>query len=141
MNKQEMIKAGCLVIDQIDDGFLQCNHDIISGTEEEIYEFLCEKIALNGWEHSYVDFYYGTLSQEIQKKVREVLPKHLQNLIDQYEKVSDIYFPLSEELLELTHYLSIHEHLFSTYYFNSPVCTIWANYQKTYVVFTPRDMN
>ncbi len=135
MLAEEIKQLGGLVITDIKEGFQNYKYELLSGNPDDLYNIIIQKILHNGWENSYVDFYYGSLKKEEQEKVQEVVPREWLHYLRQYENCNELYYPLSKELFEITWFLTIHEYLFSTFYFCKEPCTIWGNYNKTLVKF------
>lgn len=135
MQAEELKQLGGLVFRDIEEGFQNCKYEVLSGNPDDLYEVIVQQIHQNGLENSYVDFYYGRLKKEEQEKVQEVIPNEWLHTLKQYENCHELYYPLNKELLEITWFLTIHEYLFSTYYFCKEPCTIWGNYNQTLVKF------
>lgn len=135
----EEIKArGALLIPDLRYGFDHYSYEIIKGTPLGLKQLLLNKIETNGWENSYVDFYYGELCPEQQDNVNAMLEEEQKALLQEMSFLpEDIYYPLNPELFEITFLLSIREGLFSTYYFTRKPCTVWSNYNSRFVVFYP----
>lgn len=135
MTEDNLKSKGAILIPTVEYGFENYNYYYIEGSSLEISQKVKELVLENGYEHSYVDFYYGRLKEE----EREVLDNHLTKEEIEFIKTLDtkncIYFPLNEKLLELTLKLSLSELLFSTYYFCKTPCTVWGNYNHVFPVF------
>lgn len=138
MTVEELKEKGAIFIPNIEDGFLYYSHYLMEGSSEEITHKLEELIEENGYEHSYVDFYYGRLREEEQKRVEEVLSKEEIEFLKDITTANFIYFPLTRPLFMLTLKLSLLEILFSTYYFCKTPCTVWGNYNHVFPVFYER---
>lgn len=132
---EELKEKGAIYIPNIEDGFLYYSHYLMEGSSEEITHQLEELIKENGYEHSYVDFYYGRLTEEERKRVEAVLSKEELEFLNNLNTTDSIYFPLSDSLFKLTLKLSLSELLFSTYYFCKTPCTVWGNYNYVFPVF------
>lgn len=132
---EELKEKGAIYIPNIEDGFLYYSHYLMEGSSEEITHQLEELIKENGYEHSYVDFYYGRLTEEERKRVEAVLSKEELEFLNNLNTADSIYFPLSDSLFKLTLKLSLSELLFSTYYFCKTPCTVWGNYNHVFPVF------
>lgn len=133
---EQLKEKGAIYFEQIETGFVRYQNRIMEGSEKELRKYLQGKIKENGWEASFVDFYYGRLSAAEKEKVREYLTEEQKEYLDGQELgAEDIYFKLSEELFEIAFLLSIKEALFSTFYFTGDVCTVWSNYGRRFVVF------
>ncbi|MDD5936577.1 MAG: hypothetical protein PUC65_13625 [Clostridiales bacterium] len=135
MKAEEIIRLGGLVFDRIEEGFDHYESEVITKSSPELYQILMEMIQKNGWENSFVDFYFGRLLKEEQERILQVVPVYWHDILKQYEENQEIYYPLTENLLKLTWFLTDHEYLFSTYYFCKEPCTIWGNYNNTLVKF------
>lgn len=130
----ELIKKGALYFSDINVGFEEYNHEFIEGSREELYHMLQSKVEENGYENSYVDFYYNKLDEEARSKVDSSLTKEE---IDYVLRIVDdsLYYPLDETLLAITFKLSADEILFSSFYFCKVPSTIWGNYGLRWPVF------
>ena len=133
--KETIKKLGGLLIQNINDGFDNYLSEIVEGSEEELYQFLNQLRIDQGPDYSFVDFYYGKLEKEEKDRIKERLPEYLQDIIKDYETEERIFYRLTDELFELTTYLTAKEYLFSTFYFCKTPCTVWGNYQRRYVIF------
>lgn len=136
MNIEEMRAKGALVIPDLGYGFDHYPYEIVKGTPLGLKQFLAEKIAENGWDHSYVDFYYGELQPEERDNV-DALLEHDQKVYLQELPLlpGEPYYQLNQELFEITALLSVREGLFSTFYFTKQVCTVWSNYNGRFAIF------
>lgn len=133
---ESLKKMGAIWVERIEKGFAEHESLILEADEMELKQYLQERIRENGWEGSLVDFYYGRLKEEEQRIVREALTEAQVRYIEEEVRGGEtIYFPLTEELFEITFHLSVNEILFSTFYFVKIPCTVWSNYGKKFVVF------
>lgn len=136
MTQKEMTEKGLLMVPDLNYGFNHYPYEIITLSPPALKQFLLAKITENGWENSYVDFYYGELSTEQQDNVEAMLEaEQREYLAGMKFYPGEVYFPLDRELFELTFLLSVREGLFSTYYFGRNPCTVWSNYSGRFVVF------
>ncbi|WP_024621858.1 hypothetical protein [Metaclostridioides mangenotii] len=133
---EELKEKNCLYIERIDKGFNNLKHHFIEGNDNELKEYLLQKIDENGIENTYVDFYYSRLNFEERNRVYSDLSQDNKDFINKYMLEEDgIYFQMTPELFEITFKLSITEMLFSTFYFSKFPCTVWSNYNKKFIVF------
>ncbi|MFA9377690.1 MAG: MmcQ/YjbR family DNA-binding protein [Lachnotalea sp.] len=140
ITKERMIDMGGIYIETIQSGFDQYSCELLSGTQEELYQKINE-IRLKNYEvHSYVDFYYGKLSYEERTNLRAALSDKAFSILNMYEYLKEIVFiPLYDDILYLTAELNAKELLFCTYYFCKYPCTIWGNYNLTYPMFAKKE--
>jgi len=133
---EELKEKNCLYIESIDKGFNNLKHHFIEGNDNELEEFLLQKIDENGMGNTYVDFYYSRLNSEERNLVNSALSQDNIDYINKYMLEEDgIYFQMTPELFDITFKLSITEMLFSTFYFSKFPCTVWSNYNKKFIVF------
>lgn len=124
--------------ENIQDGFSKYESVSLSGKDENIIKFILELYKYNGFESSFVDFYYSRLNDESKRKVKSILDTNELQLIKGYEKYMNnnhIYFQLDKEFLSLIVKLSLKEMLFSTFYFAKSNFTIWGNYNNNFPCF------
>lgn len=153
--KSEITTRGGFIIPQVTDGFEMFPNKILTGGRVELFEFLKNLKELNGEVYSYVDFYYESLTNSEQERVKESLSKEGKLLLERFlfeEKENQmnefdgnenqtqanqksVYFQLTEDMLLLTSELSATESLFSTFYFCKYPMTVWSNYEKRHPVF------
>jgi hypothetical protein len=123
---EELKEKNCLYIESIDKGFNNLKHHLIEGNDNELEEFLLQKIDENGM---------GNNSEE-RNIVNSALSQDNIDYINKYMLEEDgIYFQMTPELFDITFKLSITEMLFSTFYFSKFPCTVWSNYNKKFIVF------
>lgn len=130
-----MLQKGALWFERIEEGLDNYPYYFLEGTEEELLQDLKDLVIKNGYENSFVDFYYGRLSLEEKELVQKALTKDEIDYIYTLDFKDNIYFPLDDKLLTLTVKLSTRELLFSTFYFCKNPCTVWGNYNKKFPVF------
>ena len=136
MTRKEMEEKGLLMVPDLNYGFNHYPYEIVRQSPAGFRRFLLDKIEANGWENSWVDFYYGELSPEEQDNVAALLETEQKEYIAGMEFYKgEVYFPLTPELFEITFLLSVREGLFSTFYFGKDPCTVWSNYSGQFVVF------
>ena len=113
-------------------GILQDEQNLnIEETEGRIIRFFERILEINGEENSFIDFYYGQLSKEDKKRLKQLLTgEDLEfiNAIEHCRFEESIYFYLSKEMITFITRLCTREVLFSTFYFTKIPCTIWGNY-------------
>ena len=140
MNKiliHELREKGALLPTGVQEGFELFESHILEGGEVNLRRFLETQIEENGWEESWVDFYYGKLTIEEKAKAESVLTAGQKAwLREQNIGPEDLYFGLDRDLFEITVRLSVTEMLFSTFYFTKKPCTVWCSMEGKAVVFT-----
>lgn len=133
---ENLKKRGALCPARVEDGFAQYKNMILEGHGQQLRLFLEEQVQENGWQDSWVDFYYGTLSEAEREKARSVLTEEQKSWLDGQEiGKQDLYFQMDAVLFEITYRLSITGMLFSTYYFTKVPCTVWSSFDGKAVVF------
>lgn len=138
MTYEDLNSLGAVMVPDLGYGFEHYPYELIKGTPGFLRDYLLNQIGRNGWEHSFVDFYYGELSEEEKDNVEALLGDGQRQYLSGLDlHKGDLYHPLSPELFEITFLLSIREGLFSTFYFTKQPCTVWSNYHKCFVVFYP----
>lgn len=135
MTEDNLRSKGAILIPTVEYGFENYDYYYIEGSSLEVSQKIKELVLENGYEHSYVDFYYGRLKEEEKRILDNHLTKEELEFINTLDTKNCIYFPLNEKLLELTLKLSLSELLFSTYYFTKTPCTVWGNYNHVFPVF------
>ena len=120
-------------------GILEAEQNIsIEEAEGRIIRFFERILELNGEENSFIDFYYGQLSKEDKKRLKELLTTEdleFINAIEHCKFEESIYFYLSKEMIPFITRLCTREVLFSTFYFTKIPCTIWGNYSIKFPCF------
>ena len=136
----ELKEEGCIYFAHIQEGFDRYAYKMLTGTGEYLRTKLLELIWRNGWENSFVDFYYGRLSEKERRIVRKVLKQEQRDyLLAMDIKEEELYFNLTPELFSITFQLSVTETLFSTFYFSKYPCCVWANFEGKYPVFYKKE--
>ena len=135
MTVEELKEKGGIYISNIEDGFLNYPYYMLEGTRAEVYNKVKALIEEEGYNHCYVDFYYGNLNDKEKAYVEERLSKEEISYIQSIIRKDVLFYPLNETLLEITLKLSLDEILFSTYYCCKSPITIWGNYNFTFPVF------
>lgn len=113
--------------------------EMAEGDEEALETYVCHLLEENGRENTYFDFYFGTLSQEEQRRAEMVLSSeqvrflHESDLPDSRE---DVYFPFEESLFAIALRFSVTQMLFSTFYFPMLRKTVWSSYEGKFIVFS-----
>lgn len=137
VTRNELTDKGCIFIENIDEGFRDYDWAYVEGSGDDLHQYLRDKIAENGLDHSYLDFYYGRLKQDEKERIQAILePEEIKYLENLCLKDDQIYFTMTEELFELAFRLSESEALFSSFYFRKYPCTVWSNYGHKFVEFT-----
>lgn len=137
MNKREFLEHGVLYADTVQEAFEKYKFCILSGTDEQMLEFIATCFRKNQ-ENAYADFYYANLTEEQKENFLSGLDKKDRELVLQYVKEpGDIYFRLEEELLQFLSKITIKEWLFSTFYFNGQEekGILWGNYGLRFPIF------
>lgn len=136
VTKEELKQAGCLYIPCLSEGLNHYSHQFLEGTKEELWQQLQQRLAANGAECTYFDFYYGTLTPEEKKMAHAVLTAEQISYLEAISLSADqIYFQYSEKLFEIAFCLSAADMLFSTFYFAKEAETVWGNYERKFIVF------
>lgn len=139
LSLEELKGNGCPFVERVELGFQDYKNRQICGSEKELYDYLKQTILENGWENSFVDFYYGRLSEEQKVKAHSVLDKKSIEYLERlYLRPEQIYFYMTEDLFEISFRLSVTEMLFSTYYFAKYPAAVWSNYNHSLLVFTEK---
>lgn len=132
---ETMKQKGAIWFERIEEGLDNYPYYYLEGDEERLLQELKELAIKNGYENSFVDFYYGKLSLDEKEIVQKVLTKDEIDYIYTLNLNDNIYFRLDEKLLSITVKLSAREILFSTFYFCKYPCTVWGNYSNKFPVF------
>lgn len=141
MKKEDLLDAGALYFDHIQQGFDKYEYKILYMGEGKAFEYLKELWIKNGKNNSFVDFYYATLEQSSKDMVLDTLNEEEQEYVKQLCKDGEsIYFPMDEMLLRIITKLNSMEILFSTCYFTKEPRTLWGNFKEEYVEFTPKSV-
>lgn len=136
LTQENLKEEGCIFFEHIQEGFDRYAYELLTGTGELLRIKLLEMIWRNGWENSFVDFYYGKLNEKEQRIVRRVLNREQKDYLRAMKiGADDLYFNLTPELFGITFQLSVTETLFSTFYFSKYPCCVWANFEGKYPVF------
>lgn len=136
MQIETLKQAGAIYLEQIQEGFDQCDWVEFILDAGEAMDKLSAEWEACGKENAWADFYYFTLPDEAKEKIRESLTEEENRYLKELEAEEDgSIFPLEERLLRLLAKLNETEMLFSTFYFTNPASTWWGNYRKNYVVF------
>lgn len=139
MKKEDLLRAGCMVPDTLQEAMRSGRQEMTEGDEEALETYICRLLEENGRENTYFDFYFGTLSQEEQSRAEMVLSSeqvrflHESDLPDSRE---DVYFPFEESLFAIALRLSVTQMLFSTFYFPMLRKTVWSSYEGKFIVFS-----
>lgn len=136
MSREELVGRNVLYTDSIGEAFDQYPSRVISGSKEELYQFLRCVLEKNK-EKAYADFYYGDLPRENKTKFDEGLSDRERETLSQFEiEPKREFYPLTEDNLEFLAEITAREWLFSTFYFGDKELTIWGNYGLKYPVFS-----
>lgn len=99
MKAEEIIRLGGLVFDRIEEGFDHYESEVITKSSPELYQILMEMIQKNGWENSFVDFYFGRLLKEEQERILQVVPVYWHDILKQYEENQEIAYCVSKDAI------------------------------------------
>lgn len=136
---QQLMAENALLISNISQGFQHYPYKVLYHTADEYLKLLKHMTAINSPGHSYVDFYFGRLSEEEKNRICSRICPSWQSAIHSLKLSPDqIYFQLEDEhdlFLEILSGLSAEELLFSTFYFTKYPCTLWTNYGLKYPLF------
>ena len=73
MKKEDLLRAGCMVPDTLQEAMRSGRQEMAEGDEEALETYVCRLLEENGRENTYFDFYFGTLSREEQSRAETVL--------------------------------------------------------------------
>ena len=140
MKKEELIAAGCMVPDTLQEAMRYSGREmkVIEGSREELVSLIYQLLRENGKENTYFDFYFGTLSKEEKQKALSVLSIEQAsylcglNLPDSRE---DVYFSYEETLFAIAVRLSVTEMLFSSFYFPMIRKMVWSSFEGKFLMF------
>lgn len=141
MRKRELQAAGCLTPDTVAQAAALYDIKDLTGTEEAIRKVLQDMVGRNGKENTYFDFYYGTLLEEEQQRVRASLTPEEAAYLQEVElsgEREEVYFPYEQRLFDIALKLSLNNCLFSTFYFSLTKETVWSNYDRRFLVFSEK---
>ena len=126
MKKEDLLRAGCMVPDTLQEAMRSGRQEMAEGDEEALETYICRLLEEDGRENTYFDFYFGTLSQQVRFL-------HAYGLPDSRE---DVYFPFEESLFAIALRFSVTQMLFSTFYFPRLRKTVWSSYEGKFIVFS-----
>lgn len=130
------IKERILYIKDINNGFSTYPYEIVEGNKEYLYKIIERFIEINGYENTYVDFYYSKLTKESKEIINNnLVSEEKRYLVNMNIKEDEIYFNLNKELFNILFKLTTNEILFSTFYFTKYKCSIWGNYNLRFPIF------
>lgn len=139
MKKEDLLRAGCMVPDTLQEAMRSGRQEMAEGDEEALETYICRLLEENGRENTYFDFYFGTLSQEEQSRAETVLSSEQVRFLHAYglpDSREDVYFPFEESLFAIALRLSVTQMLFSTFYFPMHCKTVWSSYEGKFIVFS-----
>lgn len=119
MKKEELIAAGCMVADTLQEAMRYSGREmkVIEGSREELVSLIYQLLRENGKENTYFDFYFGTLSKEEKQKALSVLSIEQASYLcglNLPNSREDVYFSYEETLFAIAVRLSVTEMLFSS---------------------------
>lgn len=136
---EELKCAGGIYFKNIQEGFDSYDYEVVKMTLDEAYRKILSYYLLNGYESSFVDFYYFRLEEDEKEKIETFLSRDELNYLKELQKVrnssDEIIFSIDPTLLNITVKLNYYQALFSTFYFTKDPCTLWGNYNREYVIF------
>jgi hypothetical protein len=131
--------AGGIYIKNIQDGFDSYDFEVVKMTLDDAYRKILSYYLINGYENSFVDFYYFKLKEEEKMKIETFLSGEELDYLKELQKekftLDEIIFSIDPTLLNITVKLNYYQALFSTFYFTKEPCTLWGNYNQEYVIF------
>ena len=139
MKKEDLLRAGCMVPDTLQEAMRSGRQEMAEGDEEALETYVCHLLEENGRENTYFDFYFGTLSQEEQRRAEMVLSSeqvrflHESDLPDSRE---DVYFPFEESLFAIALRFSVTQMLFSTVFCPMLRAADWSSSDGNGLVFS-----
>ena len=139
MKKEDLLRAGCMVPDTLQEAMRTGRQEMAEGDEEALETYICRLLEENGRENTYFDFYFGTLSQEERSRAETVLSSEQVRFLHAYglpDSREDVYFPFEESLFAIALRLSVTQMLFSTFYFPMHCKTVWSSYEGKFIVFS-----
>ena len=139
ITQKELVEQGGIYLENIQQGFDSSKYEtkMLEGNADRLLKQVKEMREENGLEHSYVDFYYGTLLPEEKQNIRTGLSEEGRNILDSmYFRDKVLFLQLTDPLLALTAELNEKELLFCTWYFCKSRSCVWGNYDRRYPVFT-----
>jgi hypothetical protein len=136
---EELKCAGGIYFKNIQEGFDSYDYEVVKMTLDEAYRKILSYYLLNGYESSFVDFYYFRLKEDEKEKIETFLSRDELNYLKELQKerksMDGIIFSIDPTLLNITVKLNYYQALFSTFYFTKDPCTLWGNYNQEYVIF------
>ena len=139
MKKEDLLRAGCMVPDTLQEAMRSGRQEMAEGDEEALEAYICRLLEENGRENTYFDFYFGVLSEEERSKAETVLSSEQVQYLHEYglpDSREDVYFPFEESLFAIALRLSVTQMLFSTFYFPVLRKTVWSSYEGQFIVFS-----
>ena len=139
MKKEDLLRAGCMVPDTLQEAMRSGRQEMAEGDEEALETYICRLLEENGRENTYFDFYFGTLSQEERSRAETVLSSEQVRFLHAYglpDSREDVYFPFEESLFAIALRFSVTQMLFSTFYFPRLRKTVWGSYEGKFIVFS-----
>lgn len=133
--ESEFTETNAILVHNVEKGFEQYENAILEGSEEQYREFLYKAMELNGFNHSYADFYYSKLTMEEKENLKEKLRAKDLDYLNNNLFTDDIYFSLTERLMTFLLDITVKELLFSSFYFTKYPCTLWGNYGLKFPIF------
>lgn len=143
MKKEDLIRAGCMVPDTLQEAMRSGRQEMEEGGEEALETYIYRLLEENGKENTYFDFYFGTLSEEEQGKAETVLSSEQVRFLHEYDLPDgreDVYFLFEENLFAIALRLSVTQMLFSTFYFPVLHKTVWSSYDGKFIVFSQEQL-
>lgn len=133
MSREEVEKAGALLIASLQEGYACYPALLLRGTEENMLEFL---LQVTETQACYADFYYPSFGKKEQEQFLAGLSEKERTCMQSIECTEGkIYYPLDKEICTFLLDITAREWLFSSFYFTEKRAVLWGNYQMTFPLF------
>ena len=76
MKKEDLLRAGCMVPDTLQEAMRSGRQEMAEGDEEALETYICRLLEENGRENTYFDFYFGTLPKRNGAERRRFFPQN-----------------------------------------------------------------
>ncbi|MFV0361937.1 MAG: hypothetical protein ACK5LL_02475 [Suipraeoptans sp.] len=135
ITNKELISEGYLYLENLKEGRENCETLIIrANSAEKLFSFLRTLFDENT-SISFGDFLYKHMTEKEEQRMVNGLSKNEFELYKGLKNSDAEYVVLNENTLEILFEISIREWLFFTFYFKEPQITLWANYNKSFIMF------
>lgn len=142
LEKEQLQAAGCLVPVSLEEAMQKYSYEFFGDQGESLEEILKRQLERNTEEQIYLDFYYGTLSEEERQKACAVLSEEQITYLNGHdwpESRGQVYFSFDRELFSIAARFSATGMLFSTFYFAGTKETVWSNHNGTGFIFSEKE--